>query len=329
MVRVAVGGKMAESDFGALPPIRLVTRLLAEMQTSIVIAGLRAFDGDLDRFVVFTLIARQSTLGPIGRGNECENGRRSRAISINSLAASLSRPFETVRRHVNGLIAQDLVTRIAGGVVTLSAGLQRPEMVELATMAHDAFVRLVEDLQSFDLPMPAPRASVSYTPAVGVGAAADIMLAVADNNRGLHQEWMNLVLYSTILCANTRGFTYDPILARRYADQSRVPPDSLRRPLRVSVLARALCLPYATVQRRVERLVADGRVVKTRGGLLVSEEWLNLPSSVAVSTASYQNIRRILAATTVAGFPIADPGQAYVRGRPAPSTIWHVDRQDL
>ncbi|WP_273805223.1 hypothetical protein, partial [Providencia rettgeri] len=75
------------------------------------------------------------------------------------------------------------------------------------------------------------------------------------------------------------------------------------------------------VQRRVERLVADGRVKKARGGLLVSEEWLNLPSSVAVSVGSYQNIRRILAAATAAGFPIASPAQAYVRGRPTPSVI--------
>ncbi|WP_310303177.1 hypothetical protein [Sphingomonas sp. BE270] len=296
------------------------------MQTTIVQAGLRGFDGDLDRFVIFTLIARQSAATPIDGMDSAADPPDSRAISINSLAASLSRPFETVRRHVNALIAQEVVARTPSGVVALASGLQRPEMVEMSMTAHDAFVRLVEDLQAFDLPMPSQRVTSLYHPAVGVRAAADIMLAVADNNRGLHQEWINLVLYSTILCANARAYTYDPELARRYADQFRVPPDSLRRPLRVSALARTLRLPYATVQRRVERLVADGRVKKARGGLLVSEEWLNLPSSVAVSVGSYQNIRRILAAATAAGFPIASPAQAYVRGRPTPSVI--QDRPD-
>jgi hypothetical protein len=311
----------AESDFGAVAPIRMVTRFLAEMQTTIVLAGLRAFDGDLDRFVVFTLIARQSSSTPIDGMDVAADPPESRAISINSLAASLSRPFETVRHHVNALIAQEVVARTPSGVVALASGLQRPEMIEMSMTAHDAFVRLVEDLQRFDLPMPPQRNTSAYHPAVGVRAAADIMLAVADNNRGLHQEWINLVLYSTILCANTRSYTYDPVLARRYADQFAVPPDSLRRPLRVSALARTLRLPYATVQRRAEKLVADGRVEKVRGGLRVSEEWLNLPTSVTVSTISYQNIRRILAAATAAGFPIASPEQAYLRGRPAPSVI--------
>lgn len=306
----------------SLPPIRLVTRLLAEMQTSIVMAGLNAFDGDLDRFAIFTLITRQSRATPPRSDGAGNVETAVKAISVNSLAASLARPFETVRRHVNGLIAGGYVMRVPNGVVAKAPETQPPAITAAWTIAHDAFVRLVEDMQMFDLPMPVARAGApAYNPAIGVAAAADIMLAVADGNRGLHQEWMNLVLYSTILCANTRRYTYDPVLARRYADQRQVPPESLRRPLRSTALARTLNLPYSTVHRRLEQLVADGRVVKRPDGLLVSEDWLNLPGSVAVSTASYQNIRRIVAAATLAGFPIVEPGRAYLRGRPEPHPI--------
>jgi len=298
---------MTEAAISGLP-IRLVSRLLAEMQTSILNAGIPAFDGDLDRFGIFALIVRQSGLG-------AGEGATPAAISINSLATSLSRPFETMRRHVNAMIADGLCMRTSAGVIAAPGYLERPAIVRTLQVTHDSFVRLVEDLIAFDQPMPMQR-PIAYDPGVSVRAGADMMLAVADGNMVLHHQWMNLALFSTVLCAAMRDVTYDPILARLYATATNVVPDFLCRPVRPSVVARTLHLPYSTAQRRIAQIVAGGTVTKARSGLLPAQAWMNAPDVVAVSTSSFHNIRRILGVAAAAGFPFDNPASAYLVGRP-------------
>jgi DNA-binding Lrp family transcriptional regulator len=295
-----------------LPPIRLMTRLLAEMQTSIVSAGLRAFDGDLDRFVIFTVVGRQSlTVTPGGEGPV------GTPISMHALANSLSRPYETVRRHVHALIDEGICERQPNGVISPRESLTSPTMQALTIIAHDSFVRFVEDLAALGVALPMARPDTAYDPRVGVRNAADLMLAVTDTNRAVHTDWGELTVYSTILCANVRRFAHDPVLALRYADQRASIPRELWQPVRPSVVARMIGLSESTVRRRIAALLADGRVEQWRRGLVVSEAWLNRPESVATSTGSYHNIRRILERAAAAGFPFESPASAYLAGRPA------------
>lgn len=290
-----------------------MTRLLAEMQTSIVAAGLRAFDGDIDRFVIFTLVGRQSLTGaPNGEG---EPGT---PISMHALANSLSRPYETVRRHVHALIDDGICDRQPNGVISPRQSLTSPRLQALIATAHDAFVRFVEDLAALGVPLPKARPGVAYDPSVAVRKAADLMLAVTDTNRGVHGDWAELVVYSTILCANVRRFAHDPALALRYADQTASPPRELWVPVRSSVVARVIGLSASTVRRRIAAMLADGRVERRRGGVAISEAWLNRPESIATSTESHHNIRRILERAAAEGFPFKSPASVYLTGRPVP-----------
>jgi hypothetical protein len=299
---------------GELPPIRLVTRLLAAMQTGIVSAGVRALDGDLDRFVIFTLISRQS----MGEGGEAVAGS---PISVHALAASLSRPYETVRRHVGALVDLGMCVRSAAGVEMAPAGLGDPRIVDVMTTAHDCFVQFVEDLHTLGVPLPQTRPGLAYRSTTGVQAAADLMLAVSDTNRGVHRDWGDLVIFSTILWANVRGYARDRELAPRYRDQRLPAPDVLRQPVRPSAVARVIGIPASTVRRRLQPMIEDGRLTRHRRGLIVSEDWLNRETSVATSTATYHNTRRILERSAAAGFPFSAPGNAYLSGPPAESVF--------
>lgn len=146
-------------------------------------------------------------------------------------------------------------------------------------------------------------------------AAADLMLAVAHGNRDVHHDRLDLVLFSTILCASMRAVSRRPELARAYACIAQKPPDMLRRPIRVRRLAGVLGLAEATVRLRLDRLI-EGPVEETADGLVIREAWLASPAAIETSIASYRNLRRLIGGMAAQGFPVNAPERAYVGRRP-------------
>lgn len=285
----------------ALFPLRAMRRGLAEMQTSIMAAALPLFGGRVDRFMVYTLIARRSV-------------ETDRPMPVLSIADSLRMPFETTRRHVGTLVELGLCRRDARGV-GLAGDENEPPLAPLTVLAHDAMIRFVEDMAAAGaLPAFAP-STRPYRWTHGWRAAADLMLATAETNRDTHRDRADLVLFSTILAGSERALSLDPALSRLYATIGQSPPRELLRPVRARFLTERLAIPPATVRRRIERLT-QGPVRAVRDGLLIDEDWLATPHAIAASATTWGNVRRVLVALATNGLPFDDPARAYVAGRP-------------
>lgn len=297
---------------------RLLVRLLAEMQASCVAMGLQAFDGELDRTVLFMAIARAS--GTLS-GHASPGGERPQAISVNALASSLSRPFETIRRHVNALLDQGLCVRTPTGVMSPAHVYERPEIARLFRLHHDALVRLVEDMIAFGIPLPETRPQIAYDWQTGLAAAHDVLLTGIEFHAEAYESWLDMVLLTVVMCANARPFTYDRDVSLSYADFNRLPPESMRAPVPASAIARALGLPASTIQRRVNEMIRRGQLVRKSGGLMASENALNGSSAVEKSRTSTDHTRQIFTRLAAGGFRFDDPASCYLDGRPAPVAI--------
>jgi hypothetical protein len=292
---------------------RLLVRLLAEMQTSCTAMGLRVFHGELDRAVIFIVVARESGARA---GGHARSGAAGQAISVNALAASLSRPFETVRRHVNALIAAGLCVRTPAGVTVPAEVHARPEIAALFRMHHDALVRLIEDMVSYDVPLPETRPHIAYDWHTGLAAAHDVLLSGIEFYSQRYDSWIDMVLLGTVMCANARPFTYDREVSLAYADFTRLPPERIRAPVPASMVARALNLPASTTQRRVNAMIAAGKLVRKPAGLMVTEAALNEPPVVSDARSSTDHTRQIFTRLAAGGFRFDDPARCYLGQRP-------------
>jgi predicted transcriptional regulator len=298
---------------------RLLVRLLAEMQASCVAAGLRAFEGELDRTILFMVIARESgSVSPLSVSAAGPSGERTQAISINALANSLSRPFETVRRHVNALLDDGLCVRTPLGVMSPPHVYERPEIAGLFRLHHDVLVRLIEDMVAFGIPLPETRPQVAYDWRTGLAAAHDVLLTGIEFHAEAYDSWLDMVLLTVVMCANARPFTYDRDVSLSYSDFTRLPPESMRAPVPASAIARALGLPPSTIQRRVNEMIQRGQLLRKAGGLMASESALNSQPVVENSRTSTDHTRQIFKRLAAGGFRFDDPASCYLDGRPDP-----------
>ncbi|MHA6719800.1 winged helix-turn-helix domain-containing protein [Sphingomonas sp. RS6] len=295
---------------------RLVVRLISELQTAMVAAGIQALDGDLDRAIIFMVVARASEMRLPGSPGTPDDGRPPKAISINALAASLSRPFETMRRHIHALCGQGLCLRTAAGVIVPPEVHDRPAIAALFNAHHDAMVRFTEDLAGFGVTLPETRGHVVYDWAAGLAAAHDVLLTGIEFHAHRFQSWTDMILVNAIMCANARPFTHDPEIARLYADFDSVPPEALRKPVSTGAVARALGLPASTTHRRVAAMVDAGVLTRRSRGVMLAESTLSDPARIEDSRTGMVHTRQILIRLAAAGFRFDAPASCYLAGRP-------------
>jgi DNA-binding Lrp family transcriptional regulator len=71
-------------------------------------------------------------------------------------------------------------------------------------------------------------------------------------------DLLDRIIVAAIGQANVEAIDSDPVLRRRYGALDDVPPDEFRRPISISAVAAAIGVPFETVRRRIQRLVAEG-----------------------------------------------------------------------
>lgn len=229
-----------------------------------------------------------------------------RAISINALANSLRLPYETARRRIVQL-------EQAGEVVITDKGVYVPQR-NLATPAYFAAVTATtERIRAFygklrearvlrdDFPAPhdAPVPPQELVRAI-MRVHAAYFLRVIDAVSLFAGDVVSAMVLLGVLEINTERLTYGQ--AAPDADESSAfSPDALRRPARISLVARRLSIPDQTVRRYIDRLTERGLVARAAGGVLVPAAVLANPLCVRLVRENLSHLNRAFSTLAAMG----------------------------
>ncbi|HWA61981.1 MAG TPA: hypothetical protein VG939_11440 [Caulobacteraceae bacterium] len=115
-------------------------------------------------------------------------------------------------------------------------------------------------------------------------------------------EMLTAIIASAIVDANTALIDSNLQPGGPYADLADPPPNEARRPVSVLAVADSLGLPFETVRRHVNRLIAAGWCVRVKGGVVMTTEALLNPRNTAAVLANLRYLRRFLRELKRAGF---------------------------
>lgn len=303
-------------------PSRLIGRFIAEVQLAAVAAVVEALETHCGRSVAFDRATVLMVIMRAGPHFHCASvgddapGDPNAAISINAVAASLNRPFETVRRHVNALIAADVCLRTPRGIRMQPDIAALPALHRAVRQVHDLMVMLIGYAHRHGITLPAARPGVAYQPGATIAATLDLILAAAEYLHDYYADWMEMAIVNAVIAANARTVTFDPQLAHRYAFADTVPPESLRIPVAVAEIARALRIPYSTVQRQANRSIARGQLKRVTGGVMITTEFLEASAVRDAGPVASSRAMRAFGRLVPGGFPFDRPESCYIDGPP-------------
>ncbi len=111
--------------------------------------------------------------------------------------------------------------------------------------------------------------------------------------------------------ANIAPLTREPLARIRYGTLQAPAPDARRRAVSINAIAASLQLPFETVRRRVNALMAAGAVVRGEGGLIVPEAFLTAPDYISTITAGHFRLIAFFHEANAAGWVGELPRSAY------------------
>ena len=227
-----------------------------------------------------------------------------RPVSINAVAASLGQPFETTRRRLNELARRGQCVIGPKGVVVPTARLMSEAYVRICVLRYERVRRLYHELKEAggladmadDVATPPPGAG--WPEPGAVPASPPIRLV----NRLLSEYYLRALellgrragdpITGLILIGlgrmNLRHLTLEQRAVNGFL------PDSDRRPVRRSELARALGLAPETVRRRLLSLEARGYCRSGPKGVVFSIEAAAQPEAQRLLHDNNVNLMRMM-----------------------------------
>ncbi len=225
------------------------------------------------------------------------------AMGVRELARKLDLPYETVRRHVAGLVTSGACLLEKGGLALPSA---RRRNAGILRKIYVNAVRLLGDLTRIEAvdfkPGPAPpdrtRRLDREQMAIAVAAMGFLRAAMTLLRGFFDGDLVKGLVFTAIWAANVKHVTNSGPPAHR-----RILPDQYRLPVTARAISDSLRLPYETVRRHADALVKEGRCTRVdRQGLIVPETTHHRLSDETV--AVHQLIMAFVGELRVAGVKV-------------------------
>lgn len=196
-----------------------------------------------------------------------------KAIGVRELSRKVGMPYETVRRHAQGLVRSGTCTSGTGGLAVPPSVLKSRPIATFMRTTYVNAVRLLVDLTrvgvvAFPSASRRPPSSGRLTTEQAVIAVAGLGLML-EGMQAVRDFWggdlMKGMVFTGIWTANVKHVANSAL-----ATSVTVLADSDRQPVSVGAVSRSLRLPYETVRRHADVLVREGLCVRAgRQGLLV------------------------------------------------------------
>lgn len=254
-------------------PIRKLSRLGNEMHLAGSRAVLDLTDGQHDWGVVALLLMSRCASDWIADGQFRRPPSLTRAVSLRAMAHSLMIPYASAHRYLKALREHGWVVDTGSGFAINNDGRHAERIIAFLKTAHDAMIRLVEDLSANYTFPPSLRSQDTDLCRVIVAAALDIWLIPFEVHREPVTDWTSKLVWIFIAVANVRHITIDAEASGRYAFNPT--PDSLRRPITVRAIAALTGLSYGTTYRHCQALAQHDVIEYDRGGWLTSSRQLH------------------------------------------------------
>lgn len=140
--------------------------------------------------------------------------------------------------------------------------------------------------------VPAPRVGVQGLSAALRASSRYLLRAILAGADASGGDITTAIIVVAVMDADIGHLDADPVLARRYATYEQAPPNGFRRPSSARAIAARLGLPYETVRRRLEPVIASGRCIRTAQGIY--SPTLSRADHLAGAQANHIAVRRLL-----------------------------------